>query len=270
MKQEMDYATSVRQGLEHVLKHQQALSDKMDFFLNIIERGEGDPDFCMLRLCSHASATALASWFRNQDLSSFKQWCYVSGKLDYVLFQSDPRRWFPAYLLLMPLLSDHENLIQWFANNDKPFDMTRAADPKTAEFHGYQALLALRGECEVLEERCLRIIGNSPPKMKKYEVDHRFYLALARQDVGGMEAALQELTSPKIAKVRNVEQAFGFTEKLIGTHAVIYAKIAWRHGFEVKVTTPWIPEEWLPVAPLPFYTDPYGFMKEFAIEQALP
>jgi hypothetical protein len=266
----MDYATSAQQGLEHVLKHQQALSAKVDFFLSIIERGEGDPDFCLLRLCSHATATALAAWFVDRDLSSFKQWCHVSGKLEYVLFQRDPRRWFPSYLFLTPLLSDHETLIQWFAHNDQPFDMARADDPATAEFHGYQALLALRGEWKTLEERCLRVIGHSSSKMKKYEIDHLFYLALARQDLEEMETVLKELTSPKIAKVRNVEQAFGFTEMLIGTHAVIYAKIAWRHGFKLKVDTPWIPAEWLPVAPLPTYIDPYGFMKDFEIDQPLP
>jgi hypothetical protein len=72
---------------------------------------------------------------------------------------------------------------------------------------------------------------------------------------------LTELTSPKVAKVRNSEPALGFTERLIATHAVIYAKIAWRHGFRVKIDTPWIPAAWLPVDPLSQYVDPYGFMK---------
>ncbi|CAG2271366.1 hypothetical protein BCCR75502_01618 [Burkholderia sola] len=80
-----------------------------------------------------------------------------------------------------------------------------------------------------------------------------------------MEATLQELTSPKVAKVRNAEHAFGFTEKLIGTHAVIYAKIAWRHGLRVRVDTPWIPEEWLPIEPLDNYLDPYEFMGNFKV-----
>ncbi|MFP3565314.1 Imm49 family immunity protein [Paraburkholderia sp. SIMBA_030] len=105
--------------------------------------------------------------------------------------------------------------------------------------------------------------------MKKYEIDHRFYLALSRKDVPGMEAVLQELTSPKVSKVRNVEQAFGFTEKLIATHAVIYAKIAWRHGFQVNVDTPWIPQEWLPITPLADYVDPYDFMSRVEISGPL-
>lgn len=106
--------------------------------------------------------------------------------------------------------------------------------------------------------------------MKKYEIDHRFYLALARHDVSGMEAVLQELTSPKVCKVRNVEQAFGFTEKLIATHAVIYAKIAWRHGFRVEVETPWIPQDWLPMAPLAECVDLYDFMRTVEAAPPLP
>lgn len=265
-----EYATIAKQGLDHVEKHRLFLETEEPKLVDMIESGRGSRSGCLLSLRSYANATALVSWFGGHDLVKCKQWSYVSAKLERIRFQMEPNSWYPAYLLLMPLLSDHEGLVGWFAANDRPFDMERAANPSTPEFHGYQALLALRGEWKSLEERCIQIIGNSPSKMKKYEIDHRFYLALARQDIGGMEAALQELTSPRIAKVRNVEQAFGFTEKLIGTHAVIYAKIAWRHGFEVKVSTPWIPEEWLPVAPLPFYTDPYGFMKEFAIEQPLP
>ncbi|AMV47263.1 hypothetical protein C9I56_21880 [Paraburkholderia caribensis] len=265
MKPTMNEATMIQQGIKHVQAHQRALSEKLDFFLSIIDGAKGDPDFCLLRLASHASATALTSWYLNGDLELFKQWSYVSGKLEYVQFKRNPGRWFPAYLLLMPLMSDNEALIQWFMHNDLSFDMGKVSDSRTAEFHAYQALLALRGEWKALEERSLSVIGHSAAKMKKYEIDHRFYLALSRHDVDGMESVLQELTSPKIAKVRNSEQAFGFTEKLIGTHAVIYAKIAWRHGFKLKVNSPWIPEEWLPVSPLSHYVDPYRFLEDLAI-----
>jgi Immunity protein 49 len=258
----MEYFESAKQGLGHVLKHFEYLSTQTEKLSDMVAYSKGNPYACLLGLKSHASAAALISWFREHSLTAFKQWSYVAARLERIAFQYDPKRWYPAYLLLMPLLSDNESLIQWFTHNDEPFDMARVNDPTTAEFHGYQALLALRGDWEAVEARCLRIIGHSSPKMKKYEIDHRFYLALARHDVLGMEAVLQELTSPKVAKVRNVEQAFGFTECLIGTHAVIYAKIAWRHGFRVNVPTPWIPQEWLPISPLKDYADPYDFMKK--------
>jgi len=78
-----------------------------------------------------------------------------------------------------------------------------------------------------------------------------------------MEAVLNELTSPKVARVRNFEPAFGLTENLIATHATIYAKIAWRHGYEVEVDSPWVPKEWLPIAPVASYEDPWPFMQSF-------
>jgi hypothetical protein len=265
MVQVTDYTASVQQGLEHVAQHQRALADEVGFFLDVIATGEGNREFCMLRLCSYATANAMLSWFKDHDLHSFKQWSYVSARLEQMLFRANAKRWYPAHLLLMPLLSDQEKLIDWFASNDVPFDLTRANDPSTADFHGYQALLALRGEWRTLEERCIKVIGHSIKKMKKYEIDHQFYLALARHDVVGMEKILEELTSPKIAKIRNIEQAFGFTGKLISTHAVVYAKIAWRHGFELLINTPWIPKEWLPIFPLEDYEDPYVFMKNFNI-----
>jgi hypothetical protein len=184
-----------------------------------------------------------------------------------MLFQHQSRHAHQAYLHLMPLLSDHELLIDWFSKHELPFNGSRSANTSTAEFHGYQAVLAIRGDWPQLEKRASQILDSPVVTMKKYEVDHRFYLALARGDLGGMESALNELTSPRVARVRNVEQAFGFTEKLIATHAVIYAKIAWRHGYKVAVPSAFVPPEWLPVHPLPSDEDPYDFMAEFDIHR---
>ncbi|MHB9841676.1 Imm49 family immunity protein [Paraburkholderia terrae] len=258
---EIDYISMQHQGLTHVSKHLEFLDGERANLVSMLESNKGSRSGCLRSLRSHADASALVSWFGNSDLAALKQWSYVSAKLQMMLFQLEPKTWYPAYLLLMPLLSDHEGLIQWFAHNDEMFDTSRADDPATAEFHGYQALLAIRGEWGALEDRCHRVIGHSPQKMKKYEIDHNFYLALSQHDVSAMKIVLDELTSPRIAKVRNVEPAFGFTEKLIATHAVIYAKIAWRHGFCIDIETPWIPAAWLPIDPLPQYVAPYNFMK---------
>ena len=42
---------------------------------------------------------------------------------------------------------------------------------------------------------------------------------------------------------------------------MIYAKIAWRSGYEVEVDLPCIPKEWLPVTPLDNYDEHYDFLK---------
>ena len=83
-------------------------------------------------------------------------------------------------------------------------------------------------------------------------------------DISGMESALAEMVTPRQIRWRNGHE--GYTGWFIVIEAVIYAKIAWRHGFEVDIDTPWIPAEWLPVLPLSRYDDPYDFMQSFDID----
>ena len=144
-------------------------------------------------------------------------------------------------------------------------DIKDRDNPKQPAFHGYQMILALNHEWERLAERCEQILSTNLRKDKKYLIDHRFYLALANGDKTEIETVLTELTSPKIAKVRNHEFAFTFTEHFIATHAVIYAKLAWLNGYEVEIYTPWIPKEWLPIQPLENYPEPWDFLREFDI-----
>ena len=80
-----------------------------------------------------------------------------------------------------------------------------------------------------------------------------------------MENVLAELTSPKIARVRNYGMAFAFTEHFISTFATLYAKLAWMWGYELEMDTLFIPKEWLPIAPLETYPKPWDFMKDFEI-----
>lgn len=54
----------------------------------------------------------------------------------------------------------------------------------------------------------------------------------------------------------------GVDTYLICTFPVVYARIAWRHGFEVRVDSQWVPKAWLPVAPLRKYEDAFAFMAQ--------
>lgn len=183
----------------------------------------------------------------------------------------EPWTWFPAYEHLYALLSDHEEMIDWYRQHRVSYffegEIKDRDNPKQAAFHGYQALLALNGDWDLLRQRCEQILSADLKKDRKFLVEHRFYLALANGDKPGMEAALNELTSPKVARIRNFGQAFGLTEHLIATHATIYAKMAWRHGYEVEVDSPWVPKEWLPIQPLDHYEAPWPFMRNFDLWQ---
>ena len=194
----------------------------------------------------------------------------MSAKLERMVFQHEPFEWFPSYKFFSPLLSDNQEIIDWYRKHRISYDYDRSDikdrdNPKQPAFYGYQMILALNHEWDRLAERCEQILSMSLRKDKKYLIDHRFYLALAKGDKTQMEAVLTELTSPKIAKVRNHEFVFTFTEHFIATHACMYAKLAWLNGYEVEIDTPWIPKEWLPIQPLENYLQPWDFLREFDI-----
>lgn len=232
--------------------------------LNNIEHNQGDPTACIFSLSRHALASAMSAWFSHHDLGLMRQWCYVAAKLDQEGFTRRARYSGPAgrlLQLLKPLLSNHAGLINWFANDDDAYDPKRVENPKTWDFWAYQGMVALRGEWDRLIERCERVI-NDPPKASEhlsYLIDHQFWLALAHGNVGRMQDVLQAIVTPKLLRSRRNFES-GYTEDLISTPAVIYAKIAWCHGYKPVVDTPYIPSEWLPMAPLSDYDNHYGFL----------
>ncbi|ONG37174.1 hypothetical protein BKE30_15095 [Alkanindiges hydrocarboniclasticus] len=265
-KSTFNYESSLQRGLEHVSGHAQAIDDLAENIEYFIEK-KGNYIFCLKMIKAYTEANCMMSWFRDHDLLAFKQWAYMAAKLNRMVIQYKPYDWFPAYEHLYALLSDNEAIISWYKQHRLPYliesEIKDRDNPKQPAFHGYQALLALNGQWDELRQRCEQILSMEIKKDRKYLIDHQFYLALANGDKTGMEGVLTELTSPKIAKVRNIEQAFGFTENFIATHAVIYAKIAWRWGYQLEIDTPWIPKDWLPIQALDNYPEPWEFLKEF-------
>lgn len=73
--------------------------------------------------------------------------------------------------------------------------------------------------------------------------------------------ALAELVEPKFMRRRRQEEG-GYTQHFICTFAVVYARIARRHEFQVGVECPWVQKEWLPIAPLTKHEDVLAFMAE--------
>lgn len=259
------YVDMASKRLDHIRRHTENSESSIERKAHNIKHNLGDPSACAMGLSSHAAASAMYSWFSNRDIKAMKQWFYVAAKLDqlyYKMEEANPEigRGYPE--LFKPILSDNEPLIDWFAHYDLAYDMKRAENHKTHDFWSYQTIVALRGDWPRLIERCESII-NDPPgasREQKYLVDHHFFLALARGDIDKMQSVLQEIVSPKAIKSR-LDFETGYTADLISTPAVIYAKIAWRHGYQVKVDSPYVPAEWLPVAPLEHYDSHYDFLK---------
>ncbi len=229
-----------------------------------IEQGRGNPLACAGLLSSHALAMGMVSWFEVKSLELMKEWFSISGELNKYAFtlQSDVMNFlFKVLEFMRPLVSDNERLIDWFCQFSDIRDAKRIESVTTPDYIGYQIILAVKGEWELLAERCERMSANPPKgKTNRFLLDNEFFLALATKNIGKMESVLTELVSPKLIKAR-ADSESGYSEGLISTYGVIYAKIAWRHGFEVKVDTPYIPAEWLPVRPLQVYNAHYNFLR---------
>lgn len=233
-----------------------------------IVTGQGDPHDCALGLRSHSLGKALLGWFSHRNLAQFKQHIFEVAKFECIGFGLRPNRFVDEMIYFAPLLADNAQLLNWFRIRDL-MPMMEQDNPTTHSFRWFQMMYALRADWETLARRAQQVIALVPRMQKQYMVDEHFYLALAQGDVAGMEAALTELTNEKLARMRNHQFDFSYTRFFVGTHAVMYAKLAWLHGYQVKVDTPYIPAEWLPIEPLAQYDEPYAFMREFDMDKPL-
>jgi hypothetical protein len=255
------YLNGIAKGISHLISHRDSEIRSMEQMLYNIDTGSGNPTACMVGLEQHAKAMSLLAWFVDQDIIATKQWAYVAGKLRRIICERRPG--FQAtYFFFCAVLSDNEDIIRWFSHSDFVFNMKHIEDHKTFDFRTFQLVLALRGEWDRLRQRCEDVLADPPSKAKAFLIDYEFYLALSRGDQAEMEVALREMTRPKRA-VPRLRSGDGFPRWFVHYDAVLYGKIAWRHGYKVKVDTPFVPIDWLPVKPLASYHDPYEFMKRY-------
>lgn len=232
----------------------------------LIQQGKGSFEGCVGNLGMLHQEKAEYAWFSDRNLEDFKLNCYIASKLKYIHCKhagEEGLMWEGEYFYA--LLSDYEPVVQWMMGQSaSPIVQRRIDNPAQNEYRYYQMTVALKGNWDELSQRAEIFLNDPPAKMKKYEVDQRFYFALANGDKAGMENALAELTHPKLALKRNGSFDFAFSGKFIACFATLYAKVARRHGFELDIQTPYIPTEWIPVAPLFEYSDPYDFMHKYS------
>jgi hypothetical protein len=267
-----NYNESEAYGIAHV---ETWSNDPIDRPLSFLEKGSGSRDGCLRSICRRSESTAMVLFFRDCNLLGMKQWAYASAKSRIMLAHLQPGQDYLTEDLLWPLISDNEEVIDWYRQHRAVYDLDNATsggdknDPKNWMFYRYQSWLALNTRWNELGERCERILAmqDEIKKDRSYLIDQRFYLALARGDKEGMEKVLLEKTAP-IERKRRHEQESSLTHNFIVSYATIFAKLAWRNGYSVEVDTPWIPKAWLPVIPLSEYNDPWPFMKAFNIWQS--
>ncbi|MNY84556.1 hypothetical protein D3C78_07110 [compost metagenome] len=242
--------------------------------IELLAMKQGSREGCLSTMRAPLSSFALLSHFRDGSLSEMKQWSYLAAKIHSMALHESLAK-ILVVDLLWPLISDNEEIIDWYRQFDAPYwpDNPKITgrdkrNPKDWMYYRYQSWLALNQRWEELAERCERILFKQDEikKDRMYLIDHRFYLALSRGDIPGMENVLTEMCQPRMLALRHKQES-GLTNKFIASHATIFAKMAWRNGYEVNVDTPWIPKEWLPIKPNKSYEDPWPFMQKFDIWQ---
>lgn len=271
-----NYAESKVRGLLHLERKmqpddQERFADRIYF----LETGTGSRSGCLGNLGAACQIRAMLAYFRDGDIVATKHWAYLSSKARIMLAHLEVGNDYLTEDLLWPLLSDNEEVIDWYRQNQSMYHPEKPSidggdkdNPKSWMYYRYQSWLALNKRWDELGERCERILAikDEIKKDRSYLIDHRFYLALARGDAMAMANVLMEKVTPAQRKRRYLQQS-GVTWDLIDSYATVFAKLAWRSGYELDLDTPWIPKEWLPVKPLDKYEDPWPFMQNFDIWQ---
>lgn len=266
-----DYHKSVKHGIQGA---RSISSSSVDDALTFLEAGTGSRNGCLTTLSTHTGINVTYAWFCQHNIYQMKKWAYISTKLHIMRYHMQTGENYLTEELLWPLISDNEDVIDWYRQHNRPYMLGKKVtggdkdDPKNWMFYRYQSWLALNERWDELRQRSEYILSmqDKIKKDRSYLIDHRFYLALANGDKQGMEAVLLEKCNPKNRRGR-YEQESGLTRYFIVSYATLFAKLAWRNGYEVQVDTPWIPKEWLPVQPLEKYEDPWPFMQRFDIFQ---
>lgn len=247
----------------HVKSHAEIDLAEIDEAVDLIVENKGNPVASASFLSRKALASAVYSWFGMHDLIISKQWFYVSANtLRYSVNINKKRGKIGLGYdqLLAPIISDNDEMINWFSHCDELFDESKIEDPTTADFFSFQYVLAMRGHWERLISRCEKLMAMPPVNdLRNYLIDQIFFLALANGDIDSMKKVIAELASDNGRKARIGDES-PFTENLISTSAVIFSKIAWRNGYEVNVHSSYIPMEWLPIDPLESYRKKYPFL----------
>ncbi|MFK3799589.1 Imm49 family immunity protein [Pseudomonas sp. NPDC088444] len=249
--------------LEHIKSHLDGGFD-IQRCINYIETGTGDAVGCASTLSRHANAKGMQVWFELGDLDVTKNWFYNWGLLTrYASVRRNDKMSLLHKTLeyVKVLISDNDELISWCCDFSDIRDAKRIESVTSPDFTAYQIILSVKGDFESVTSRCERLEAN-PPKgdVKRYLIDNHFFKSLAEGNKVGMEEVVSELVSPKMMKARAVHES-GYSQGLISTFAVLYSKIAARHGFKLDVQSPYIPAEWIPVAPLAVYRPEYVFLK---------
>lgn len=270
-----DYFKSVEHVMgraNYVLCNNQHYIDDIEQLLEIIRTSVGNPLYCMYSLGTYYEAKASSDLLLHADVNAFKQDAYVAAKLQ--IMGKEEIYWayngYNTNNFFAAIMSDNPDLIRFLIEHrDKIVEVNESYDRKdTRSYFNKNTLLALAGDWKPLKDRSLIFLKDE--KKDKFDVkripDHEFYIALCDKNIEAMQVALTKLLEPKSAKKAAYDGNVWF-DFYLQIQAVLYAKIAAIHGYDLGIDSPIAPKELIAFEPLEKYTEPYDFMQEFDYNQ---
>lgn len=228
----------------------------VEYSHDILENKYPGDGFCYKRLAQELANKAFYSWYVNNDLKAAKQWFYVAGKC-VAKGAKQAKRFVTLWTchdFMFPLLSDSTELIQEFSTLSPLEFNTKKLDPLQGEFQSYLVQTAISKNDELLRELIQLYDKKADRSQNKIANQYvQFYRGLLNADIAEMEKALQILGQFKSQD--------SITEDFLAFHAVVMCKLAWLRSYEVKVNSPLVPMEFMPMQPLAHYDEIYAFLK---------
>ncbi|MDG6896676.1 hypothetical protein A6A19_01360 [Actinobacillus delphinicola] len=261
-----DCKRNYEESVEHVIGYLENDRIRRDVIIKKFEYGIREVDTLWLTSNYHRKLASQALLEFN-DVDKFKQEIYVAAKLkimgDYKV------KVIPCYLAWWIFLSDSPELMGYLKSNisyflDKYAKCTASYMPDGG-FLLYHILLALNDDWETLEKSVVGFLESNKKNQIRYIPDHKFFLAMCKKDIKGMEEALNMLLVPKVEKRRvyDLDVYFDFYLNII---VLTYAKLATLKGFDLNIDRPTAPKELIVYAPLKEYKDPYDFMQDYSFD----
>lgn len=242
-------------------------------FLKDIENGEA-VFYRMELLGDYYYAGASLKLIQNFDIENFKLSLYIATKLK-ILGQEESdwgytSTFFP--IIFGALMSDSTTLKKFLIEHQS--DIVGTVENNLYSVKNFLAysnlniLLAIAGKWDDLKKRVI-IFLNEEDKIKKKSYrffEYEFYLALCERNREAMIDAMNKMLEKKFVKkvMYGVDVFFDFYLQM---QALVCAKIAAIHGFDLGIDSVYAPKELIEYKPLEKYEDPYDFMKEFDYNQ---
>ena len=210
---------------------------------------------CYGSLSGYHLRLGIFNYFVEGNLQGFKQHLYVACKLELAAIALDGYQKFSVGdEIFYALFSDSAELINTMARLEPAYFLSACHNPLNPQFKVHMWQLAILGDYETLQTKVAKLAKNGVKADRKLVAEgNDFFSLLMRGDRQGLEYLIHQHAL--------VKSADPLTEDFMSFQGCLEAKLCWFKGIRVKIDSPLVPMELMPVRPLEHYDDVYDFLQ---------